>query len=147
MLVRHGQGWVALSASTIGLPAPGPPGPSSASTPGAQVRRVWASPQRLLPWYFSPAASLFDECASRHLKVAEMVVGQAKRLLESCNDVVILLEGIPRLARPSSAVVPFCRKVLSGGAERLLFAPNASSGDPDPADRPVVPCTVFAPYG
>jgi transcription termination factor Rho len=76
-----------------------------------------------------------------------MVVGQAKRLVESRNDVVILLEGIARLARPSSAVVPFCGKVLSGGAARLLSAPNASSGDPDPADRPVVPCTVFTPYG
>jgi transcription termination factor Rho len=70
------------------------------------------------------------------LKVADMVVGQAKRLLEFRNDVVILLEGIARLARPSSAVVPFCGKVLSGGAERLLSAPNASSGDPDPQIDP-----------
>ena len=65
-----------------------------------------------------------------------MVVGQAKRLLEFRNDVVILLEGIARLARPPSAVVSFCRKVLSGGAERLLSAPNASSGDPDPQIDP-----------
>ena len=41
-----------------------------------------------------------------------MVVGQAKRLLEFRNDVVILLEGIARLARPSSAVFPFCGRVL-----------------------------------
>jgi transcription termination factor Rho len=65
-----------------------------------------------------------------------MVVGQAKRLLESRNIVVILLEGIARLARPSSAVVPFGGKVLSGGTERLLSAPNASSGDPDPQIDP-----------
>jgi hypothetical protein len=65
-----------------------------------------------------------------------MVVGQAKRLLKFRNDVVILLEGIARLARPSSAVVAFGGKVLSGGAERLLSAPNASSGDPDPQIDP-----------
>ena len=65
-----------------------------------------------------------------------MVVGQAKRLLEFRNDVVILLEGIARLAHPSSAVFPFCGRVLSGGAERLLSAPKASSGDPDPQIDP-----------
>jgi hypothetical protein len=61
-----------------------------------------------------------------------MVVEQAKRLVESHYDGVILLESITRLGRASSAVVPSRGKVLSGGAERLLSAPNASSRNTDP---------------
>jgi transcription termination factor Rho len=56
-----------------------------------------------------------------------MLVEQAKRLGESRYDGVILLESITRLGRASSDVVLSRGKVLSGGAERLLSAPNASS--------------------
>jgi len=146
MLVTHGQGWVALSASTIVLPAPGPWPQQRVHSRRTRTPRLGGSAEAPTLVFLLLLLPCSIECVSRHLKVAEMVVGQAKRLLESRNDVVILLEGIARLARPSSAVVPFCGKVLSGGAERLLSAPNASSGDPDPADRPVVPCTVFAPH-
>jgi transcription termination factor Rho len=65
-----------------------------------------------------------------------MIVEQAKRPVESRHDVVILLEGIARLARRSSVVVPSRDKVWSGGAERLLSAPNAGSRDPDPQIDP-----------
>ena len=65
-----------------------------------------------------------------------MVVEQAKRLVESRNEVVILLESITRLGRASSAVVPSSSEVLSGGAERLLSAPNESLRDTDPQIDP-----------
>jgi len=107
-------------------------GHSSPSTAGAHACRVCASSHRLPPWCPCPASSLFDEPASRYLEMTEMVVEHAKRLVESHYDGVILLESITRLGRASSAVVPSRGKVLSGGAERLLSAPNASSRNTDP---------------
>jgi transcription termination factor Rho len=62
-------------------------------------------------------SSTFDEPAQRHIQVAEMVVEKAKRLVESRQDVVILLDSITRLARAYNAVVPSSGKVLSGGIE------------------------------
>src|SRR5262245_40113331 len=84
--------------------------------------RVCTSPPRLPPWCQCPASSLFDEPASRHLEVVEMVVERAKRLVESRYKVVILLESITRLGRASSAVVPSRGQVLSGAAEGVLSA-------------------------
>jgi transcription termination factor Rho len=94
-----------------------------------------ASPHRLLPRCLSPASSRFEAPASRHLEVAK-VVEQAKRLVESRNDVAILLESITRLGRVSSGVFPSRSKVLSGGAARLLSAPSASSRGTDPQMDP-----------
>jgi hypothetical protein len=65
-----------------------------------------------------------------------MIVEQAKRLVESPNVVAILLKGVTQLARASSAMVPSRGKVLSGGAERLLCAPNVSSRPTDPQIDP-----------
>jgi len=65
-----------------------------------------------------------------------MVVEQAKRLVESRHDVVILLESIPRLGCASSAVFPSRGKVLSGSAKCLPSAPNERSRDPDPQIDP-----------
>ncbi len=62
-------------------------------------------------------ASTFDEPASRHVQVAEMVIEQAKRLVERKRDVIILLDSITRLARAYNAVVPSSGKILSGGVE------------------------------
>jgi transcription termination factor Rho len=62
-------------------------------------------------------ASTFDEPASRHVQVAEMVIEKAKRLVEHKKDVVILLDSITRLARAFNTVVPSSGKVLSGGVE------------------------------
>jgi transcription termination factor Rho len=62
-------------------------------------------------------SSTFDEPAQRHIQVAEMVIEKAKRLVESRQDVVILLDSITRLARAYNAVVPSSGKVLSGGIE------------------------------
>jgi transcription termination factor Rho len=62
-------------------------------------------------------ASTFDEPASRHVQVAEMVIEKAKRLVEHKRDVVILLDSITRLARAYNAVVPPSGKVLSGGVD------------------------------
>jgi transcription termination factor Rho len=62
-------------------------------------------------------ASTFDEPASRHVQVAEMVIEKAKRLVEHRRDVVILLDSITRLARAYNAVVPPSGKVLSGGVD------------------------------
>lgn len=62
-------------------------------------------------------ASTFDETASRHIQVAEMVLEKAKRLVEHKKDVVILLDSITRLARAYNAVVPPSGKVLSGGVD------------------------------
>jgi len=62
-------------------------------------------------------SSTFDEMASRHVQVAEMVLEKAKRLVEHNNDVVILLDSITRLARAYNTVVPPSGKVLSGGVD------------------------------
>ena len=62
-------------------------------------------------------ASTFDEPASRHVAVAEMVIEKAKRLVEHKKDVVILLDSITRLGRAYNAVVPSSGKVLTGGVD------------------------------
>jgi transcription termination factor Rho len=62
-------------------------------------------------------ASTFDEPADRHVKVANMVLQKAKRLVECGHDVVILLDSITRLARAYNTVAPSSGKVLSGGVE------------------------------
>lgn len=62
-------------------------------------------------------ASTFDEPPSRHVQVAEMVIEKAKRLVEHKKDVVILLDGITRLARAYNTVVPSSGKVLTGGVD------------------------------
>lgn len=62
-------------------------------------------------------ASTFDEPATRHVQVAEMVIEKAKRLVEHKNNVVILLDSITRLARAYNTVVPPSGKVLSGGVD------------------------------
>ena len=62
-------------------------------------------------------SSTFDEPASRHVQVAEMVIAKAKRLVECDRDVVILLDSITRLARAYNTVVPSSGKVLTGGVD------------------------------
>jgi len=62
-------------------------------------------------------SSTFDEPASRHVQVAEMVIARAKRLVEHKKDVVILLDSITRLARAYNTVVPASGKVLTGGVD------------------------------
>ena len=62
-------------------------------------------------------SSTFDEPASRHVKVTEMVVEKAKRLVEHKRDVVILLDSITRLARAYNTVVPTSGKILTGGVD------------------------------
>jgi transcription termination factor Rho len=62
-------------------------------------------------------SSTFDEPATRHVQVAEMVIEKAKRLVEHGRDVVILLDSITRLARAYNAIVPSSGKVLSGGVD------------------------------
>ena len=62
-------------------------------------------------------SSTFDEPASRHVQVAEMVINKAKRLVEHKRDVVILLDSITRLARAYNTVVPSSGKVLTGGVD------------------------------
>ncbi|MBO5902395.1 MAG: transcription termination factor Rho, partial [Tidjanibacter sp.] len=62
-------------------------------------------------------ASTFDEQAARHVKVAEMVLEKAKRMVECGHDVVILLDSITRLARAYNTVQPASGKVLSGGVD------------------------------
>jgi len=62
-------------------------------------------------------SSTFDEPATRHVQVAEMVIEKAKRLVEHRRDVVILLDSITRLARAYNTVVPPSGKVLSGGVD------------------------------
>jgi transcription termination factor Rho len=61
--------------------------------------------------------STFDEPATRHVQVADMVIEKAKRLVEHKRDVVILLDSITRLARAHNAVVPPSGKILSGGID------------------------------
>jgi transcription termination factor Rho len=62
-------------------------------------------------------ASTFDEPASRHVQVAEMVMDKTKRLVEAGIDVVLLLDSITRLARAYNAVIPASGRVLSGGLD------------------------------
>jgi transcription termination factor Rho len=62
-------------------------------------------------------SSTFDEPASRHVQVAEMVIEKAKRLVEHSRDVVILLDSITRLGRAYNTVVPSSGKVLTGGVD------------------------------
>ncbi len=62
-------------------------------------------------------SSTFDEPASRHVQLAEMVIEKAKRLVEQKKDVVILLDNITRLARAYNTVVPSSGKVLTGGVD------------------------------
>lgn len=62
-------------------------------------------------------SSTFDEPASRHVQVAEMVIARAKRLVEHKKDVIILLDSITRLARAYNTVVPSSGKVLTGGVD------------------------------
>src|SRR5216117_1503412 len=62
-------------------------------------------------------SSTFDEPATRHVQVAEMVIEQAKRLVEGGRDVVILLDSITRLARAYNSTVPPSGKILSGGVD------------------------------
>lgn len=62
-------------------------------------------------------SSTFDEPASRHVQVAEMIIEKAKRLVEGKKDVVILLDSITRLARAYNTVVPSSGKVLTGGVD------------------------------
>ena len=71
-------------------------------------------------------ASTFDEPATRHVHVAEMVIERAKRLVELKKDVVVLLDSITRLARAYNNVVPSSGKVLSGGVDaNALHRPSA----------------------
>jgi len=62
-------------------------------------------------------SSTFDESASRHVQVAEIVLSKAKRLVESGHDVVILLDSITRLARAYNTIAPASGKVLTGGID------------------------------
>jgi transcription termination factor Rho len=62
-------------------------------------------------------ASTFDEPATRHVQVAEMVIEKAKRLVEAGQDVILLLDSITRLARAYNAVMPASGRVLSGGLD------------------------------
>jgi transcription termination factor Rho len=62
-------------------------------------------------------ASTFDEPAARHVQVADMVIAKAKRMVESKQDVVILLDSITRLARAYNTVTPSSGKVLTGGVD------------------------------
>ncbi|MBN1783397.1 MAG: transcription termination factor Rho, partial [Alphaproteobacteria bacterium] len=62
-------------------------------------------------------SSTFDEPATRHVQVAEMVLNKAKRMVEYGHDVVILLDSITRLARAYNTVVPSSGKVLTGGVD------------------------------
>ena len=68
-------------------------------------------------------SSTFDEPASRHVQVAEMVIEKAKRLVEHKKDVVILLDSITRLGRAYNTVVPSSGKVLTGGVDANALQP------------------------
>ena len=76
-------------------------------------------------------SSTFDEPATRHVQVAEMVIEKAKRLVENKKDVVILLDSITRLGRAYNTVVPSSGKVLTGGVDaNALSARSVSWGPP-----------------
>lgn len=69
-------------------------------------------------------ASTFDEEANRHVKVANIVLEKAKRMVECGHDVVILLDSITRLARAYNTVSPASGKVLSGGVDANVRCTN-----------------------
>jgi len=73
-------------------------------------------------------SSTFDEPASRHVQVAEMVIEKAKRLAEHKKDVVILLDSITRLARAYNTVIPSSGKVLTGGVDAHAGAEAEGAG-------------------
>jgi len=62
-------------------------------------------------------SSTFDEPADRHVQVADMVIEKAKRMVESNEDVIILLDSITRLARANNVVMPHSGRILSGGVD------------------------------
>jgi len=66
-------------------------------------------------------SSTFDEPATRHVQVAEMVIEKAKRMVEHKQDVIILLDSITRLARAYNTVVPSSGKVLTGGVDAVIL--------------------------
>ena len=71
-------------------------------------------------------ASTFDEPAERHVRIANIVLEKAKRLVECGHDVVILLDSITRLARAYNTVQPASGKILTGGVDaNALQKPNA----------------------
>ena len=70
--------------------------------------------------------STFDELPQHHVKVAEMVLARAQRLVEHGKDVVILLDSITRLARAYNMVVPASGRTLSGGLELFISRRNSS---------------------
>ena len=74
-------------------------------------------------------ASTFDEPPERHVNVSEMVLEKAKRMVESGDDVVILLDSITRLARAHNTVIPHSGKILSGGVDsKALHKPKRFFG-------------------
>jgi transcription termination factor Rho len=74
-------------------------------------------------------SSTFDEPATRHIQIAEMVTAKAKRMVEYGKDVVILLDSITRLARAYNAVAPHSGKILTGGVDAsALQAPKRFFG-------------------
>jgi transcription termination factor Rho len=76
-------------------------------------------------------SSTFDEPATRHVQVAEMVLERAKRLVEHGKDVVILLDSVTRLARAYNATIPHSGRILSGGVDaNALQKPKRSSVPP-----------------
>ena len=82
-------------------------------------------------------SSTFDEPATRHVAVSEMVMEKAKRLVEHGRDVVILLDSITRLGRAFNTVVPSSGKVLTGGVDaNALQRPKAFLGQQDPLPKP-----------
>ena len=86
----------------------------------------------------SRVSSTFDEPASRHVQVADMVIEKAKRLVEHKRDVVILLDSITRLARAYNTVVPSSGKVLTGGVDaNALHRPKRFSAPPATSKRAV----------
>ena len=84
-------------------------------------------------------SSTFDEPASRHVQVADMVIEKAKRLVEHKRDVVILLDSITRLARAYNTVVPSSGKVLTGGVDaNALHRPKRFFGAAEISKRAAV---------
>jgi transcription termination factor Rho len=80
-------------------------------------------------------SSTFDEPASRHVQVAEMVIEKAKRLVEHGRDVVILLDSITRLGRAYNTVVPSSGKVLTGGVMPMRCRGRSASSVPRATSR------------
>ena len=81
--------------------------------------------------YCEVVSSTFDEPASRHVQVSEMVIEKAKRMVEFGTDVVILFDSITRLARAYNTEVPHSGKILSGGVDaNALHKPKRFSARP-----------------